>query len=186
MWYMRLQRQTLQSFFFFLLNRFCFIRAEKIKKKHGQSQLLFWLCFHQTDGLEKLWDDGNNDIIWRKQKELAGQWQRDTIVLKDDQKNVFVRPIVHNNGTGMFTSLKESLSEKDMKERIPKVASCILWVCNGKVHITRAQNHSGDQGSTCFFNFWMKAWISSTWLCSKNRDAWWKQMSTNRIFDSQD
>lgn len=131
---------------------------------------------------------GNNDIVCRKQKESVGQWQWKAMkqCWKTTKKTVFVHPIVQSNGTGMVTPLKESLSEKDTKERIPKVASCILWVYHGKIHRTRAQNHSGDQESTCFFKFWVKGWLSSTWQCSKNREAWWKQTSRNIIFDNQD
>ena len=47
-------------------------------------------------------------------------------VVLTTKKTVFIHPIVRSNGIGLVTSLKESLSEKDMKEIIPKVVSCIL------------------------------------------------------------
>lgn len=42
------------------------------------------------------------------------------VVLKDDQKTVFVHPIVHNNGTGMFNfpqgvTVRERLERKNSK-----------------------------------------------------------------------
>lgn len=160
------------------------LRKKQIRKP-VQSWLLFSPWFHETNKLEKLWDNWSNDITWRKQQELAGQWQWKAIkqCWKTTKK---LHPPVQLHKV-MGTALKESLSEKDMKEIISEVASlCSLWAQNGKVHTIRAQNYSGYQGSPCFFRFGMKDWISLTLQCSKNRDVWRKEMPENKIFDNQD
>ena len=78
-------------------------------------------------------------------------------VLKDRQKN-FIHLIVQSNGKDIVTPVKESLSERDMKELMINVISCIVCVYNGKAHTTRT-NYSGNQGSTCSLRFQMKDYL---------------------------
>lgn len=79
------------------------------------------------------------------------------VVLKDRQKN-FIHPVVQSNGEGMVTSVKESLSERDIKELMINVISCIVCVYNGKARTTSA-NCSGNQGSTCSPRFRVKDYL---------------------------
>lgn len=65
------------------------------------------------------------------------------VMLKHRQKN-FIHPIVQSNGEDMVTSVKQSLSERDMKELMVNVISCIVCVYNGKAHTMRT-NHSGSR-----------------------------------------
>lgn len=59
-------------------------------------------------------------------------------------KHYFIHPIVQSNGEDMVTSVKQSLSERDMKELMVNVISCIVCVYNGKAHTMRT-NHSGSK-----------------------------------------
>jgi hypothetical protein len=88
-------------------------------------------------------------------------WQDDNsesnkVVLKDRQKN-FIHPIVQSNGEDMVISVKESLSERDIKELAINVISCILCVYNEKARTSA--HYSGNQGSTCSPRFRVKDYL---------------------------
>lgn len=74
------------------------VRKKQIRKP-VQSWLLFSPWFHETNKLEKLWDNWSNDITWRKQQELAGQtMQSNKAVLKNYQKTASSCPVAQSNG----------------------------------------------------------------------------------------
>lgn len=159
-WHFKDKPHITYYFYFLSKSRFCFHPC-KIKKKAWMKPTLVLIRFSwhwwlwkscRKEGVmaslgrsKRNWEDNDSE----KQKSNAERWP----------KTSFVHPTVQSKAEDMVTSFKESLSEKDMKEIISKVISCILRVYNGKLHIRRAQNYSGDQGSTCLFRFWTKGWI---------------------------